>query len=1073
MITVFAVSTGLCQGSLIIPAGHSDGVEAISYAPDGDLILSASSDHQLKLWDVRSGLLVRTLYGHKDRVLAASFSPGGSKILSSCKGAMLNLWNTETGELQRSFTDIPSIVLSIAFTNEQFALLGCMNGKILSLDLASGEIWYTLDQHQAPVGTIGFLEDGAYLISGDWKGGLLLWDLSSKKVNQVFEQGPAEITSIAADQSGFFYTGDASGKLKLWNRSNKSAEHTYNIHQEAVLTVGVIPGPRYGIPVCGGKGKAIYFGTPTQTDRLFVMDKKQAHNNWILDLDISPDGRQLATCSWDGEVSIWDTSTRSLVKSVSQVAEEGLAVDLSKDERYALLGLKDGSIHFIDLSTGRQQYAFPNHLSWVTDVCLAPDLSEFASASLDKTVRIQKLGDKTPFKTFMENESSGVSALCYWPDGTKILYAVGDTLRLRATEQGNVIRNIPVPSSSPVRELCVSKDGSLTLALADSTVFLFDLDGRLVRKLSRNHLQISSACFSPDERYVLTTSWDRTARLWDILSGKIIQSFNSSEPLYALAFRDSLEFLTASENGSISQWRIGRDEPLIKFNAHDRPITGLKAGPTTVLSISEDQSLKIWKADSMREVAQYIPINHGRFFTVSPNGYYSCSKSRSLLSQGGVREDRKVYPLVLKDVQLNRPDLIAANMVHPNLFLTQSFYRAYQKRLLKFGITEQQFSPGQGTTTTISIQNEEEIPAIIDTSLTIKASVTDTVYGIRDIQIKNFGIPQWSLVFPDTGIIRHWEGYVEVNLAHGPNEVELSASNRQGIKPLPKLTYVNNSSGKRMPNLYLLTIGVSEYAQPQYNLTYAAKDAKDIATAFKSNSLYGEVNRVVLVNQNVSRETIRLALEEFKEADEDDVVVVHYSGQGIIDENYDYFLTTHRSDPTRPRQNDIPYDSIKTWIESLRPLRKLLILDACHSGEINKASIEDIKLRRFRDGEVKFRDMTFTQDTIPDTFRALLSDEFTPDLFVDLTESSLFVISSANGVEFALEGKQWENSVFTYAFLKGLIQGLADSNGNRIVTLPEIFNYIYDKIPELTGFFQRPTWRGTPPYLDFPLWKVE
>ena len=95
------------------------------------------------------------------------------------------------------------------------------------------------------------------------------------------------------------------------------------------------------------------------------------------------------------------------------------------------------------------------------------------------------------------------------------------------------------------------------------------------------------------------------------------------------------------------------------------------------------------------------------------------------------------------------------------------------------------------------------------------------------------------------------------------------------------------------------------------------------------------------------------------------------------------------------------------------------------------------------------------------------------ELFVELQESGLFFISSAHGAELAIEGEEWQNGVFTYAFLNGLTTGAADANGNGAVTLPEIFQYVYEKVPELTGFRQRPSWRGSPPRLDFPIWKVE
>lgn len=1070
MILFLMAAKGSGQGALSIPAGHSGPVGIVRFSPDGEQLLTGGRDGLLKLWDARSGLLIRTLYGHENRVLSAAFSPGGNRILSSDKDLQLNLWDARTGRLLKAFPSVNTIVLSLAFFDERSAILGGMNGKIFLLGLEKGEVINTLEHHRAPVGAMALLQNDGYLVSADWDGQLLLWNLLSNQLERIFSQGGVEVTSIAEDQAGYFYTGDRAGKLKLWFKAQERPERSYDIHPEEITAVGVIPGHQYGAPVCVGKSNELYIGKPTRAARLFNMERLMAHGNWLLGLGVSPDGRQLAACSWDGEVFIWDTFTGSFLGALSQVAVEPLSVGLSEDERYALLGLRDGSIHFIDLSTGRQQYAFPNHLSWVTGLCFAPGLTGFASASLDKTVQVQKLGDKKPYRTFREEGAAGITAIRYWPDGEKIIYAMGDTLRLRAIESGEPLLNIPVPTTASVKALHISETNGRILAAADSTVFVWDEQGRLIHRLEGHRIQVSGACFSPDGRYILTASWDKTACLWDAGDGQLAQTFEAASPLLAAAFSGAAEFLTASENGDICRWKIGRKEPLLRVEAHERPVSGLAAGATVVLSISEDHSLKIWRAVGMEEAARFIPLTAGRFVTVLPNGYYSCSSSRALLSQIGLWEEDKIYPLYLKDAQLNRPDLVASNMPHPDPFLMRLFYSAYQERLLQLGIPEQQFSesfalPG------VSIQNKSEIPAISSAgTASLKVAVVDSASGLHRVEARNLGILQWSRPFPDEA--HRWEGEITVGLASGANEIEVSATNRQGLKSLPELVYINKPSAGKRPALYLLAIGVSEYTQPIFNLNFAAKDAADIAAAFRSNGQFNTVHTMLLTNQDVSRESVRSALARFEPAGIDDVVIVYYSGQGILDKNYDYYLATHQTDFENPGGLSIAADSLEAWIESLKPLRKLLILDACYSGEVEPGLLK-AEPGPFPEGEIKFRDPGFARDTLPPGSGSFSVSRLTPGLFVDLRESSLYVIASAHAYELAMEGGQWQNGLFTYAFLSGLAKGAADANGDRSVTAPEIFQYTYRTVTELSGGIQRPSWRGSPPRLDFPIWRVE
>jgi WD40 repeat protein len=65
-------------------------------------ILSGSSDHTLKLWDVQSGQEVRTFKGHEDSVTGVCFAPGGKTILSGSDDHTLKLWDLETGQCSKT-----------------------------------------------------------------------------------------------------------------------------------------------------------------------------------------------------------------------------------------------------------------------------------------------------------------------------------------------------------------------------------------------------------------------------------------------------------------------------------------------------------------------------------------------------------------------------------------------------------------------------------------------------------------------------------------------------------------------------------------------------------------------------------------------------------------------------------------------------------------------------------------------------------------------------------------------------------------------------------------------------------
>ena len=92
-------------------------------------------------------------------------------------------------------------------------------------------------------------------------------------------------------------------------------------------------------------------------------------------------------------------------------------------------------------------------------------------------------------------------------------------------------------------------------------------------------------------------------------------------------------------------------------------------------------------------------------------------------------------------------------------------------------------------------------------------------------------------------------------------------------------------------------------------------------------------------------------------------------------------------------------------------------------------------------------------------------------LFADLRRGTgAMVISSASGGEFAYEGEQWENGVFTYALLEGLKSGNCDVNKDNEISVSELRNYVIERVDVLTNGRQNPTARKENLEFDFKVW---
>ena len=162
---------------------------------------------------------------------------------------------------------------------------------------------------------------------------------------------------------------------------------------------------------------------------------------------------------------------------------------------------------------------------------------------------------------------------------------------------------------------------------------------------------------------------------------------------------------------------------------------------------------------------------------------------------------------------------------------------------------------------------------------------------------------------------------------------------------------------------------------------------------------------------------------------------------------------------------------MKYRVVGIAPLKKALILDACHSGEIDKESISYAENTQQNESNIQFR-------TIGDqSTRAVSLDnsfELSKTLFVDLRKGTgTDVISSAGGLEFAIEGDEWSNGLFTYSFLSGIVERSADLDNDGKIYLSEIKAFVSSKVSELSKGLQVPTSRVENKRQDQLIWQYK
>ncbi len=233
-------------------------------------------------------------------------------------------------------------------------------------------------------------------------------------------------------------------------------------------------------------------------------------------------------------------------------------------------------------------------------------------------------------------------------------------------------------------------------------------------------------------------------------------------------------------------------------------------------------------------------------------------------------------------------------------------------------------------------------------------------------------------------------------------------------------------------DLYAVIVGLSRYCSNKIPaLTVSDKDARDFARFLNTQrDLFRRGHIRLLTNENATYAEVKKKLYYWlPEAKRDDTVIIFLSGHGSDDSKNpgEFFFLTHDSDPDYLATQAIHMN--RQWfLEKLDSQHVAVFVDACHAGAMQMR--------------------TKGAKSLPPSFQR----------FNELFEKSpgKVLITSSRADQISTEKEEFGNSVFTYHLIHGLM-GEADHDPNDgIVTLKEVFNYVYNRTKEDSKGYQSP-----------------
>ncbi len=534
------------------------------YSPQGDAALEAAA---------RLDYPVRRFVGYTDAVWVLAFSPDGKRLLTSDRDTTRQ-WDVGSGkELAR----IPLGANSLAYSpdSKQFIADG-EDGTIGIWDTATMTRTGVLKRHTDAVLRALYSPDGRHVLSGSADKTARVWDAATGKQLEVFKVESSLSGALAWSPDGkYVVIGTQDNMAGLWEVESG--------RQVRSFSTGLAPGagPEVVVLAFSPDGKILLTGGPQNNLLLWDVQTGTRLRELVgspgfpWGAIFSPDGKTVVTSAgvWDAETGKALRFFRGQRDQVEGAVNAGFA--LSPDGKYVATSYFDGTVMLWDLTRHAEPPILDAHGHLWSVAFSADDKAVLTASDDDRTARLWDAASGQELQPhFPGPQGSTVNSAAFSPDGKYVLTGNG-----RPDGQAHIwdIHTGAEVQVFPVHKLVIqavySPDGKRVLTGSfDKTARLWDAaTGKLLQTFTGHSGSVNGVAYSPDGKTVLTSGADSTARLWDVQTGAEIRRFtvptDNPENVEDVAYSpDGKRALTGSGDGTARLWDIETGASLGSFS---------------------------------------------------------------------------------------------------------------------------------------------------------------------------------------------------------------------------------------------------------------------------------------------------------------------------------------------------------------------------------------------------------------------------------------------------------------------------------------------------------------------------
>jgi WD40 repeat protein len=1043
----------ITRPELVIQTGHSSRINCAVFAPDSRWLASGGADNSIRLWDVDSGLELRTLMGHQNWVRSLAVNSNGDLLASGSNDRTIKLWSVSSGRETLTLTGHQGAVDAVLFSPDgRWIISGSSDNTVRVWDANSGQQLQTLKGHAAGITALAISPDGKTLASGSAEGTIRLWNTLDWVLQRTLNKHTKKITTLSfSPDNRSLVSGSAVGELVLWDAVNGKARLAMPQAPAAVLATTFI-GESAVLSMSAG-GTIVTWDATTGKQKNEFASKTDAPE--MLFASFSKDGKLVASSIGNRTAEVRKVADGKLARTLASHSASFFAVAFSRDGRWLASAANDRSIRLWQIATGREMPKLSGHTGWAQAVAFSPDSRQLASGSNSGEVKLWDVnsGRETYSQSYAGDR---IHAIAFSADGKWL--AAGGT---------------------------------------SQSIYLLDLSTRNSRKLVGHQGEITSLAFVPRSSLIASGSTDKTIRLWDLSSGSPVKTFlslndqvnaiavspdgsmlaagtadhkvelfklNAGEPnarrtldghsgeIFTLVFsRDGRWLASAGADQTVRIWDPGTGNEVRTLTGASGEINGIDFSNDSrfIASANEDGSMILWNTETAAVNAVMVSIpEKDDWLVVTPSGLFDGSHAAwKLLLWRFAQSTFKFAPVESFFNEFYYPGLLADVLADKNPKPKQNI------------VNQDRRQPR------VNVQTDNSSAAIANRTIQLKLEIAESPpedehaegSGARDLRLFRNGL-----------LVRVWPGDVlqgaskrtietSLPVVAGENEFTAYAFNRDNVKSADSVLSISGAETlRRDGTAYLFVVGVSKYVNSQYNLNYSVADATEVAAQLKSQQellrRYHPIEVISLLNEDATKENILLALKlltgsmksplprdaaadlsKIKPAQPEDAVVFYFSGHGTAQGDR-FYLIPHDLGYMGPR-SQLDQVGLATILshsvsdleleEALRPLdvdQLLLVIDACNSGQALQASEE-------RRGPMNTRGL------------AQLA-----------YEKGMYVLTASQSDEVAFESAGLKHSYLAYALVEeGIKSGAADTDANGQIFLNEWFNYATDRVPRIRG----------------------